>query len=203
MLAVRRAVRDDGPHVSLDRVAAQLGVTAPALFRRFRSRNDLLLAALRPEEVPPVVAYLDAGPDERPAEEQLVEVCTRLASYLATTLPCIVALRESGIPLEQINATFSEPPPLRTGRALAGWLARAQTRGLFVVEDPSATAMMVLGALQAPIFFRHLAKQTDPWDAAHFARALTRVLLGGIGASGTARAARASSLRSVSTKERS
>ena len=63
----------------MDVIAEDLGVTAPALFRRFGSRNDLLTAALRPEERPPFIADLELGPDRRPVETQLVEIFTKIA----------------------------------------------------------------------------------------------------------------------------
>jgi AcrR family transcriptional regulator len=205
LLAVRRAVTEEGPHVSLDLVAERLGVTAPALFRRFHSRNDLLIAALRPEDRPPFLAHLEGGPDERPIEEQLVDLLTRIGRFFATTLPCVSALRESGIPFRQIASAWEEeePPPLRAARTLAAWLERARERGLVAVGDAQGTATMILGALQAPIFFRHLAKQTGPWDATGFARSLAALLLGGIAPrddDGTAAGTRASQRRR--TKER-
>ena len=200
--AVRRAVSDEGPHVSLEVVAERLGVTSPALFRRFRSRNDLLIAALRPAENPPFIEFLDAGPDERSIEEQLVDVLTRIGGFLAETLPCVSALRESGIRFEEIHESWQEPPPLRTARALAGWLERARARGLLAVEDAQLAATTVLGAVQAPIFFRHLQRESGPWDAGAFARALARVLLEGLAPDATATPARASQRRRTG-KERS
>jgi AcrR family transcriptional regulator len=202
LVAVRRAVTDEGPHVSLDVGAERLGVTSPALFRRFRSRNDLMIAALRPEEKPPFIDFLDAGPDDRPIEAQLVEVLTRIGSFLAETLPCVSALRESGIRFEEIHESWQEPPPLRTARALAGWIERAQARGLVEVEDAQLAATTVLGALQAPIFFRHLARESGPWDAEAFARALTQLLLEGLSPRATPTRARASQRRAPA-KERS
>lgn len=209
LLTVRRAVIEEGPHVSLDVVAERLGVTTPVLFRRFRSRSDLLIAALRPPVEPPFLAHLEAGPDERPIEAQLVDLLTRIGSFFSAMLPCLSALRESGIPFRELARTWEgEPPPLRAVRALAGWLSRAEARGLLSVGDAVGTATMMLGALQAPIFFRHLAWQTGPWDAAAFARELAALLLGGIAPrtdAGTGGRARASHRRrsSAGSKERS
>jgi len=185
--AVRRAVEEQGPHVSLDLVAERLGVTAPALFRRFHSRNDLLVAALRPPERPPFLEHIEAGPDARPIEEQLVDLLTRIGSFTATALPCMSALRESGITSAQL-AWKEDPPPLRAARALAAWLDRARARGLLVVDDPETTATAMLGAVQAPIFFRYLANQTGPYDAGEFARDFAALLLRGLAPEPRARA---------------
>jgi AcrR family transcriptional regulator len=183
---VRETVLQEGPHVSLDRVAERLGVTSPALFRRFRSRKDLLIAALRPAEEPPYAAHLEAGPDERPIAEQLVDLLTRMGEAVCSALPCLSALRESGIAPDQLG--WREPPPLRGMRALQGWLERAGARGLLRVDDAPTAAMTMMGAVQAPIFVRHMAKETSPYDAAGFARQLTALLLRGVAPEASARA---------------
>src|SRR6478736_4044164 len=122
---VRRAVLEEGPHVSLDLVANRLGVTTPALFRRFGHRRDLMMRALRLEDRPAFLDAIESGPDDRPVLTQLTELFGAMATYLSIVLPCVSALRESGIPLEAIDKGYSEPPPLKTARALADWLQRA------------------------------------------------------------------------------
>src|ERR1700738_128371 len=94
LVAVRRAVLKQGPHVSIDVVAELLGVTAPALFRRFGSRNDLLTAALKPEERPSFIDDLERGPDQRLVVVQLVELFSRIGAFVAEALPCMSAMRE-------------------------------------------------------------------------------------------------------------
>jgi AcrR family transcriptional regulator len=197
-LAVRRAVVEQGPRVSLDVVAERLGVTAPALFRRFGSRNDLLIRALRPEEHPAFLDALDAGPDARPMVTQLTDLFTAIANYFDCALPCMSALRESGIDFDSVDATFEEPPPLRIVRVLGEWLGRARSSHKLAIEDPSATATALLGAVQAPIFFRHISKSTEPFDAVEHARGLARLFLRGIAPASPS--ARATKVRRVTSK---
>jgi AcrR family transcriptional regulator len=198
LLGVRLAVLEQGPQVSMDVVADRLGVTAPALFRRFGSRNDLLTAALKPEERPSFIDDLERGPDDRPVKTQLVELFTLIGTFTAGALPCMSALRESGIQLD-LGKTFREPPPLRAVRALSGWLSRARAAGLLVIEDPEGAATAMLGAIQAPVFFRHLAKHTDPWDPARNARELAQLFLVGVAPPAPAPPAR-SPIRTASRK---
>ena len=173
--------------MSLDLVADRLGVTAPALFRRFGSRNGLMLAALKPEENPAFIGELDRGPDSRPADIQLTEVFSHIGRYIDAAFPCMSALRESGIPIDIVR-DFQDPPPLRILHALAGWLERARTQGLVQFEDTECAAMAMLGAIQAPVFVRHLSKRTDRWDSSRFAERLTRLVLDGLGPKRTSRA---------------
>jgi AcrR family transcriptional regulator len=209
LAAVRAAVVEQGPHVSLDIVAERLGVTAPALFRRFHSRQDLLLAALRPEPIPPVLAKIEQGPDERPIGTQLEELFTHASRFFAATIPCLSALRESGIPVDSMYKG-AEAAPLKVVRALTRWIERARTRGLMNVPDAHTAALAMLGSLQAPAFLRHLTNDSGPWDATRYARPLAQLYLSGLAPSraraATARVATASRgvrPRSIRSKERS
>lgn len=185
--AVRDAVLEQGPQVSLDVVAERIGVTAPALFRRFGNRQELLLLSLRPEERPAFLDLLDAGPDvsakAAPIEEQIVEIFTEIGHYLVRTLPCMVALRESGLPFSAIHATSDEPPPIRTIKALAAWLERATNAGKLAVPDPTATAMAMIGSVHMPIFIRHITNGKKAHEPRHFARELAQIFLEGIAGS--------------------
>lgn len=177
--AVRKAVQEQGPQVSLDVVAEHLGVTAPALFRRFGNRGALLIAALGEQVIPPFIPMLDRGPDERPIEVQLSELITAITRHLITALPCILALRESGLGDLTEQAT-PVPPPILAARAISGWLARAAERGLLAVEHPDDTALMLLGAIQAPVFIHHVAKSKGELDPAAYGQRLTQTLLRGL-----------------------
>lgn len=181
-LAVRQAVLEQGPHVSLDVVAERLGVTAPALFRRFGCRTEILLQALRPPEQPPFLPHIEAGPDDRPIEAQIADLCVRVSTYLQGVFPCMSALRESGIPIDQVHASYAEPPPLLILRALAAWFTRARAAGLLALSDGDEehVALALLGAVQAPIFIRYIGKRTEPWDAAAYGRRLAQVFLHGL-----------------------
>src|SRR6185295_7650575 len=90
--AVRKGVLEQGPQVSLDLIADRLGVTAPALFKRFGSRNALLLAALKLPENPRFLTLLTNGPDElRPFETQLHEIIDAHMQFLDECWPCMAA----------------------------------------------------------------------------------------------------------------
>ncbi len=177
--AVREAVLNLGPHVSLDIAAERLGVTAPALLRRFGNRNDLLLAALRPDPRPPILDYIEAGPDARPLAEQLPELFTQASQFFAATVPALTALRESGIPVDAL-CRGPEAAPLRVLKALTGWIERAQKRRLMAVSDAQTAALAMLGSLQAPAFLRHLTNARGPWDAARWAQPLAKLYLCGL-----------------------
>lgn len=156
--AVRRGVLEQGPQVSLELIADRLGVTTPALFKRFGSRNALLLSALALPEHPRFVELLEQGPDQRPFETQLHEIIEAHMQFLDECWPCMAALRESGIPKEQLKELLGKGPLLKAVRLFTAWLDRARKAGLADVPNPEHVAMAVFGAGHMPIMLRHMSK---------------------------------------------
>ena len=160
---MRASVLEHGPAVSLDLVAKQLSVTSPALLKRFGSRRELMLAALRPPDDTPWYEALEQGPDDRALADQLEELITRTLAFLAQVMPCVIALRESGIPPTEIYPKGQTPPMLKGLSALTLWFERAHSRGLIGDFGLETAATALLGAISTRAFSAHLLKR--PWPA--------------------------------------
>lgn len=158
LATMRASVLEHGPQVSLDTVAAKLHVTGPALLKRFGSRRELLIQALRPPDGSELLAVLARAPDARPLEEQLAAVLGALWDFVAEVLPCIAALRESGIPHEEVFDKRRDSPG-RFVKQLQKWLERAHAQGLVEGDGLEAAANAMLGAVQTRIFTAHVAKE--------------------------------------------
>jgi AcrR family transcriptional regulator len=157
---MRACVLDKGPHVSLDLVAEQLHVTGPALLKRFGSREELMLRALRPPETPDFLPELERGPDAAsPLEAQLEAIFVRFWGYIAQVMPCVTALRESGIPPERLWVDKSRGP-LRTTESLVKWLQQGHTQGLLSAPNLESVALAMMGAIQSRAMTAHLLKQS-------------------------------------------
>ncbi|MBL8922953.1 MAG: TetR/AcrR family transcriptional regulator [Myxococcaceae bacterium] len=154
---MRAAVLQHGPSVSLDLVADALGVTSPALLKRFGSRQNLMIAALRPPDESQWVQ--PQPPDERPLLVQLEAMLTAYWEFLAQVVPCVMALRESGIDARlwrQPNFTG----PKKAVEWIARWLTAAKSRGLVDFADAEIAASSMLGALQVRTLTAHLSRQS-------------------------------------------
>ncbi|MEM6532303.1 MAG: helix-turn-helix domain-containing protein [Myxococcota bacterium] len=156
--AAREVFVDDGPAASTSKVAELLGVSQAALFRRFGSKERLLLEALAPPKTPRWVAEMAEGPDERPLVQQLTAIARSASDYLSAHVPRITALCASGISHDALFDHYAEGPPVVVAlRALTSWVRRAQRRGLVVKGvDPRSVAVLFLGAVQFPAFLNHL-----------------------------------------------
>lgn len=149
--AARACFLEHGPSVSTDVIAEQLGVSSQALFKRFQSKHDLMLAAIAPREQAPWIPLVESGPDSRrPLAEQLTEILTELADFFVDIARRMSVLRWGGVDPGELMARFDEPPPLVDIRVLSGWLERAAARGLIRRIDFRATAMLMLTSMHGP-----------------------------------------------------
>ncbi len=169
---MRACVLERGAGVSLDVVAERLNVTAPALLKRFGNRQELMIRALQPPDPPAWMADFDLGPDERPLDTQLLEHFERIWASFENVIPCVTALRESGIPHDKIF-DGKRNAPVHAIKAIARWLERARDTGLIETEDPESVATALLGAIQIRAFTSHVAK-------VHYSNRSNREYLGDI-----------------------
>ncbi|HEY9182138.1 MAG TPA: helix-turn-helix domain-containing protein, partial [Gammaproteobacteria bacterium] len=66
--AARACLLRDGPGVAIARIAEEVGISAPAVLKRFGTKEQLVTRALL-SEAPP---NLSSGPDPGPLRPQLV-----------------------------------------------------------------------------------------------------------------------------------
>ncbi len=160
-----------GGHASTNQVAERLGISQAVLFQRFGTKEKLLIAALLPPEKLPWEDDANAGPDDRPLPEQMLELARKLSAVLREIIPCITVLKSSGVELHQLwKGKPESAPPYKARVLLTAWFQRAKDRGLLSPEtDPQAIATAFMGALQARSFLAHIAgvelppTETDPY----------------------------------------
>jgi AcrR family transcriptional regulator len=159
--AARRCFLERGAGVSAVDIASELGVTHTTLFNRFGSKEALMIAALGPPEKVPWAAALEAGPDDRPIREQLLEHCTVMSAHFEKLQAGLAVLHAAGITSGKIfRSRRSEPPPVQAFRALTAWLRRAQSQGRMAKCDVETLAATILGALHSWAFTARLCGQS-------------------------------------------
>ncbi|MBI1911200.1 MAG: TetR/AcrR family transcriptional regulator [Deltaproteobacteria bacterium] len=153
VVAARRCFIERGAGVSAAAIARELGVSHTTLFNRFGSKEALMIAALGPPEKVPWVAALEAGPDDRPVREQLVEHGKVMSAYFQKLQAGLAVLQAAGITLGKVwRGRKGEPPPVQAFRALTAWLWRAQSQGRLAKCDVETLASTILGALHNRAF---------------------------------------------------
>lgn len=165
--AARQCFLEHGPGVSTTRIAHEVGVSQPALFKRFKSKQTLLLAAMDMSEHVAWFAELGNGPDDRDFSTQLEELVGQLWVSVQGMMPRIAVLRASGIGHEEMLGREKVFPPDKIASSIAAWLDSAQARGLVRHMDTSHVASILMGALHSRAFVKHVLRQpsADPSDA--------------------------------------
>lgn len=169
-----------GASVSVETIAERLGISQPALFRRFGTKQQLLVQALAPPEVPPWIELLADGPDQRPFCDQLIELAEHIALFFDRMVPAMSVLRCSGIEPETLLQRYAVPPPLRAKHAVTEWLQRARDAGLIRRCAPEVAARALLGALQARSFYAHVLDQHPDDNPQGDAQAVVNLLWDGL-----------------------
>ena len=156
--AARACFLEHGASVSTTVIAKRLGVSQAALFKRFGTTEELLVAALRPDPsmLDGLITKLEAGPEPRPVPEQLQEVALTIRDSFAVILPRMAVLKSAGLGPPSCADKTRPIPPQRVHQALRGWLDRAGQRGIASVPSPSAAAFALLGAIHMQCFMVYM-----------------------------------------------
>ena len=155
--AARECFLAEGPGASTVAIADRAKISQAALFKRFSTKRELLLAALAPDPKPAWVHHVEAGPDDRPVREQIHEIATLITDFFTELAPHAAVLRSSGLTPEEIFSRYDVPPPVAGHRALTAWLDAVLDQGRIRPCDTKSVAMALLGALHIRPFFAHIA----------------------------------------------
>ncbi|MDI3285619.1 TetR/AcrR family transcriptional regulator [Polyangium sp. 15x6] len=186
VVAARRCFLERGAGVSAADIAREIGVSHTTLFNRFGSKEGLMIAALGPPKEIPWVAALEAGPDDRPIREQLVEHAKVMSAYFQDLQAGLGMLQAAGIaPGKAYRGRTGESAPVQAFRALIAWLERAQSQGRLARCDVETLASTILGALHGWAFTaRVCGGSTAPAAEERYVERFIELLWNGIGGGG-------------------
>lgn len=164
----RQVFLEHGAAASVDLVAERAGISAPAIFRRFGTKDRLFAEAMRPpEDIPPFVRLLeDTEGLEQLSSGRLYDIACAAYAFMKEVAP---------LSMQVWAAHADAPPPLVAFDRLVQILRERIAEGRFPVCDPEAFALMFFGAIYSLAILHTL--QNDPPDAEPSLRAVTRMAL--------------------------
>ena len=163
--AARACFLESGPGVSTQTIADQVGLSQPALFKRFGSKQELLLRALMPPAEPAWLAQVRAGVDARPIQEQLVDIALAASRYFVEMTPAMMMLRASGIEPADLLNRYEVPPPARAMALLTQWFQQAIDAGRIRRVQANELAVTFIGAIHGRCFLQHIAGASLPSES--------------------------------------
>jgi AcrR family transcriptional regulator len=182
----RGVILAHGPAVSTALIAEHAGVSQATLFKRFGTKEALVVRALAAPECMAFVDVLAAGPDARPIPEQLAAAGAEILAFYTRMVPAVQALFAAGV---RPDCAFAGevPPPLRVRAALLGFFGAAQAAGRVRPGDPEPLVYAFMGALHGRVFLRHFLSgpaPAEPADDARFVAGLVDALWAGLAPGG-------------------
>jgi AcrR family transcriptional regulator len=129
LAAAQRAFSEHGPHLPLDEIAKQAGVSPATLFRHFANRDELVAAVIErrfAEEVEPVIAAaLDRDDDAWGGMLDVIAAILRMHTSSDAWRETVTYSREAGLMLEVSRERLYGPFGELLDRAKAAGLVRA------------------------------------------------------------------------------
>jgi AcrR family transcriptional regulator len=173
----RGVILAHGPAVSTALIAEHAGVSQATLFKRFGTKEALVVRALAAPECMAFVDVLAAGPAAAGAE---------ILAFYTRMVPAVQALFAAGV---RPDCAFAGevPPPLRVRAALLGFFGAAQAAGRVRPGDPEPLVYAFMGALHGRVFLRHFLSgpaPAEPADDARFVAGLVDALWAGLAPGG-------------------
>lgn len=171
-----------GSSVSAQTIADRVGISQPALFKRFGTKEELFLQAVIPPEDYPVIEWIDAGPTAGPLQPQLGELLEKVAEMLAGVMPRVQLLREARIPAGTAMSRYKAPPPVQLIQSIARFIESAQQQGLVRSSlNPRFVAQWIFGALMGQYFLSEsIGRKNKPEDNTAFIVSTVDFLVHGI-----------------------
>jgi AcrR family transcriptional regulator len=179
LAAAREVFLRRGIQATTADVARRARVAEGSIFNRFRTKQQLFRAAMRPELAdPPWLASLTRRAGKGDVREILIDVGHEILAFFRRLMPLMMmswSNRGRGLP-DDLKAPDS--PPLRALKRLAGFFEAEMRAGRIRRHDPEILARAYLGSLQNYVVFELLLKARDelPLPSETYLRGLVALL---------------------------
>ena len=177
--AARKCFLEHGGSVSTSVIAKSLGISQPALFRRFGTKEKLMIEALlpKPSEWPDelnIPATVDLE-----IRAQLITLGDVLMSFFDRIVAAIVILKHSGYQCLEVD-NEEKPLPLQFQEKVTEWFSGAMRKGLIEESNAEIVAMAFLGGLRTYSFTRHFTGKAFSISKKDYIEEVIDLLLRGI-----------------------
>jgi AcrR family transcriptional regulator len=177
----RRLFIERGYGVSTAEIAKELGISEGSIFKRFCTKQKLLMAALglsshrRLEPIADLVG-------QKTVTENIALLLQEGIAMFREMMPRMMTLwAVKEISPEELHSD-PDSPPRKVLRALTEYFAKEEELGRVFVEDPEIPARMVMGAVANYVFVRMmgLTQMGHPLAAEDYAEAVAQTLWYGL-----------------------
>jgi len=155
--SARRIFLKHGFKASTSSIAKNARVSEGSIFKRFRTKADLFVAAMQAEERDQEwILNLQSGTGQTPIREALYQAAFGIIRHLNTLMPRIMALKASGIPVPDMRKVFGKAPAIAHARVIHDYFQAEIKQGRLQMSDPDIHAHALVGALGHYTICQHL-----------------------------------------------
>ena len=150
--AAREVFVSDGLQASIRDVAARAGISEAAIFKRFATKAELIIAAMAPPapDVARILAPLDAGDLRSGLCAAMANIVDYFREVLPVVLPVIV---QSDVGLKGFADRVGESSATTLNAALADRFARAVNDRKIAPVQPFAAAGLIVATAHSIVLF--------------------------------------------------
>lgn len=133
-------------------IADRLGMSQAALFKRYGTKEKLIVAALsRPMGKNPLAEVLAGGPTDEPIPDQLVVLGVGIMTVMRRIVPCMAMLHAAAIDTKA-HLGQDHAAPMQGRMLITAWFQAAMDQGRIRDMDPHIMAVGFIGMLKARPF---------------------------------------------------
>ena len=143
--AARLCLIARGPATTVDEIGRRLGVSGPAILKRFGTKENLVFRALTADAHPD----LSQGPGPGPLRPQLVAALLQIERAVRQVVPRLATIRAGCVSASELMANA---PPRAARRRVRAWLEQARESHGLTHPDLDSAADLLVSLVEARAF---------------------------------------------------
>jgi AcrR family transcriptional regulator len=179
--AARAEFLERGPAATTADIARRAGISEGSIFRRFDTKEDLLVEALLHHGDPAWMALAESLAGTGDLRENIEQITHALLDYFRRVVPAAMMLIACRIAPADIFRRQPDPMPARSIRTLSHFILAEQRLGRIRPCDPEIVARQLLSAMHFYVFCDHARiNERMPMADTTYVRGVVDNLLRGI-----------------------
>lgn len=171
-----------GFSVTTAQIAEEAGISEGSIFRRWSSKQDLIVTALGIEKPRWIELATDLTDDDRAVEVQLTELATSMLDFFLENIPKMTAMLSCGVDMRAKLMRTSDAPPVKGVRAITNYFAQLRDAGRIRMTDPEIAARVLVASTHHYAFSELVGlNEIMPMPRETYIRGIVDNLMRGIG----------------------